>query len=142
MEHGPQKCFRGLSPCIARDVSGFVVYMLSYQYFCRLSNQRGPDHCSFPVQFMAGGLAGVLSWMCNLPIDFIKSRLQADSLENPRFRNSYHAFETVMREEGIRAFYRGLPAVMARAFVINAVTLPVYTRCKPHVIRFLQGDSD
>ena len=109
--------------------------MISFEYLCRSVDTRGPEHCSVPVLLVTGGLAGTFSWVINLPIDNIKTRLQADNFAKPQFRSSLHCLGVVLRQNGVRAFYRGLPAVIARAFVINGVTLTVYTLSRPYLTR-------
>ena len=130
-EHGVRRCFRGLTPCLIRDVTSFPIYMLTWETSCRLYDPRGPEKCPFVVTVLAGGLSGSMSWMCNLPIDFVKSRMQADDLRQPRLRNTFECARDLVLRDGLRSFYRGLPAVLARAFVFNAVTLPVYAFVKP-----------
>ena len=140
-EHGMRSCFRGLLPCVIRDCTGFAGYMISFEYLCRRFDPRGPEFCSIPVTLLTGGLAGTFSWLINLPVDNIKTRLQADNFKQPQFRSSLHCLSTVLKEHGMRAFYRGLPAVIARAFVINGVTLTVYTMSRPYLTR-LWGPND
>ena len=54
------------------------------------------------------------------PMEVIKIRLQAqshslaDPLEVPRYRNAAHAVYTIVREEGVRALYRGVSLTALR----------------------------
>lgn len=32
---------------------------------------------------LSGGLAGVLTWTVMYPVDYVKTKIQSDSLENP-----------------------------------------------------------
>ncbi len=130
-QHGVRGCFRGITPTIWRELPGFAVYITSYEYMCnqlksRDQHQQG-DLPSVPVMLLAGGLAGMLSWMANIPIDVIKSRMQSDDLTNPRYRSMSDCWVKSYREEGWRVFCRGLPVICLRAFPSNAVTLAVYS---------------
>ncbi|KAI9669058.1 MAG: mitochondrial thiamine pyrophosphate transporter [Alyxoria varia] len=70
----------------------------------------------------AGGIAGLISRFCIAPLDVIKIRLQLQvhSLSDPASRYDYHgpyykgtlgAFRTILREEGLTAFWKGnIPA--------------------------------
>lgn len=133
MRNHTQQISRGLMATIYRDTTGFAVYMTSYEYLCRRCNPKGPEECSVPQLFVAGGVAGSLSWFCNLPIDTVKSRIQGDSLENPVYRGFTQCLNAILKEEGFRALFRGLPAVLMRAFALNAVTLTTYSLCRQQI---------
>ena len=60
----------------------------------KTSDQEFP---SAPVMLGAGGVAGMLSWLCNIPVDVIKSRMQSDDLANPRYRNTMDLLQKELR---------------------------------------------
>ena len=94
------------------------------------------------VLLLTGGIAGALSWATNLPMDYIKSRIQADSMSRPRYRNEVvGVLKEVWGGDGVRVFYRGLPAVLMRAFVLNAVTLCVYSSSRSYFMKYNSGDD-
>ena len=88
------------------------------------------------INFFCGGIAGVLSWMIIMPLDVIKSRVQADT-KKERFRGFWHCGYHAVKYEGITVLFRGSLAVCLRAFPVNAVTLMVYSE----VLRFLNEQS-
>jgi hypothetical protein len=122
-------CFRGLGATIMREVPGFSLYITSYQFFCDQLTDEDSDNPSFRASLFAGGFAGVTSWLLNIPIDFIKSRMQADSLTNPRYNGFFDCALKIAKHEGVRVFWRGLPVTCLRAFPLNAITLGVYSEC-------------
>ena len=75
------------------------------------------------MSLLSGGLAGILTWLVNYPIDVIKSRIQADGTQGV---NRYHGFvdcgKQILQSEGIRGFKKGLGVTLIRAFPVNAVT--------------------
>lgn len=110
--------FRGLGATALRDVPGFALYFLSYEYLMRLKHDPGIAYTLF-----AGGTAGAFSWMFTIPIDVVKSRLQTDGMSGQNrtysgmidcFRKSYHV-------EGNAFLTRGLSSTLLRAFPMNAV---------------------
>lgn len=125
--HGIRGCFRGLSSTIGREIPGFSVYITAYSMLCNRATPEGAESCSIPAMLMAGGVAGMLSWMVNIPVDIVKSRLQADDLANPKYRNSLHCAMESYHHEGWKVFWRGLPVTCIRAFPTNAVTFAVYS---------------
>ena len=125
--HGLRGTFRGLNATILREVPGFSVYITSYHFMCETMAKDG-EECSIPVLLAAGGLAGVLSWSINIPMDIVKSRLQADDLARPKYSGFLDCAIKSYRADGWRIFWRGLPVSCLRAFPTNAVTFAVYTK--------------
>ena len=78
------------------------------------------------AELLAGGIAGVASWVGNIPMDVMKSRLQADDLSQRQYANYMDCARKSYREGGFRIFWRGLPATCIRAFPVNAVTFATY----------------
>ena len=126
-EHGLRGCFRGITPTVLREIPGFAVYITSYEYMCNKLKTPDQELPSVPVMLGAGGVAGMLSWLCNIPVDVIKSRMQSDDLARPRYRNTMDCFRKSYTTDGWRVFWRGLPVISLRAFPTNAVTLAVYS---------------
>lgn len=46
--------------------------------------QRGESYLT-ACQLLAGACAGIACWTTSIPFDVIKSRLQADSISNPKY---------------------------------------------------------
>ena len=130
--HGLSSLSRGLSATTLRDSMGFSVYMTSYEYMCRLCHPDGPDNCSVFQLLLTGGLAGSLSWLLNFPIDTTKSKIQGDCLSNPTYKSFLQSLLLIVKQEGPRALFKGLPAVLLRSFALNAVTLTTYSTCRQH----------
>lgn len=59
-------------------------------------------------------------------MDVIKTRMQTDSLTNPRYRGVVHCARTLVAEEGFRSLFRGLSPCLVRAFPANAVAFYVF----------------
>lgn len=111
-QEGIRGCYRGLLPMLPRDCLASGVYM--YVYFKLTSNSPTPMS-----PFWAGGLAGVISWLVIMPLDVVKSRVQADPT---RYKNAVEAFKCCLNEGGIRLLFRGSLAVSLRAFPLNGAT--------------------
>ena len=70
--------------------------------------------CHFP--------AGVISWMSVIPLDVVKSRIQADDPSNRKYKGMWDASRHIYREGGLKMFTRGSLAVILRAFPVNGAT--------------------
>ncbi|XP_057315267.1 mitochondrial basic amino acids transporter-like isoform X2 [Hydractinia symbiolongicarpus] len=123
---GIRGCFRGNWVTLARDCPGCGAYFYIYAYFCHLftPHSGNADEVKVHQLLLAGGLAGALSWAFVLPIDVIKSKIQAEGfLPHGRYKNYMDCIRTCYRSEGIQGFTRGLLPTVVRAFPVNAVTL-------------------
>ena len=56
---------------------------------------------------LAGGMAGIFSWVFTYPQDVLKSRLQADSLTRPRYSGTWDCVVQSYTRDGPRVFCRG-----------------------------------
>lgn len=116
-------CYRGLPAQAARDIIASGLYFLIY------SQAAGPE--AGPTQiFLAGGLAGLLSWQAILPLDVLKSRLQADCEMRPRYTGLADCLVQSVRQDGVRVLGRGFIMMSVRAFPLNGATFLGYEYTK------------
>ena len=128
-QNGLRGFYRGFVPTVLRDVPSFALYFSAYIFISnclRRENQTDVNLAAWQI-VLAGGTAGCFSWIINVPIDVVKSRIQADSITNPRYRGFLDCIMKVYRKEGPKAFYRGLVPILLRAFPTNGTTFVVYS---------------
>lgn len=53
-------------------------------------------------------------------MDVVKSKMQTDSLSNPRYNGVIDCMKKIVHKEGIKGLYRGLGPCVARAIPVNA----------------------
>ena len=75
---------------------------------------------------VAGGFAGITSWVAATPLDVIKSRMQMAGLKQRAYGGLLDCMVSSARQEGLGVFFRGLTINSARAFPVNAVTFLSY----------------
>lgn len=142
-KQGIRGLYRGLGITMMRDAPAHGVYFWTYEYMreqlhpgCRKSGQQ-----SFGTMLVAGGLAGVSSWICCYPLDVVKTRLQMQA-EIGSSVSSTLIYDGIMdcfiksvREDGYRVLWRGLGTALSRAFLVNAAIFSAYEmalRCCYH----------
>lgn len=125
---GVRGLYRGLTVTVLRDAPAHGVYFSTYEYTrewlhpgCRKCGQE-----SFGTMLLAGGLAGVASWICCYPLDVVKTRLQAQSSTTERYRGVVDCFQRSVREEGYHVLWRGLGTAVLRAFIVNGAIFTAY----------------
>ncbi|KAK7105094.1 solute carrier family 25 member 45-like [Littorina saxatilis] len=138
---GIRGIFRGFWVQLARDSPANAVYMSFYEVVAYEASQVVPSVPSPLVNFVSGGLAGVVSWLVIMPLDVIKSRMQADTRQK-YYTGFWDCAKKAYSQEGYRVFYRGTLAVALRAFPVNAVTLMVYTEVLIYMNSNGETDSD
>lgn len=135
---GLRGIYRGLSITVLRDAPSHGFYFWTYEYMrerlhpgCRKNGQE-----SLQTMLVAGGLAGVASWVCCYPLDVVKTRLQAQSPSSVlKYNGIIDCFHKSVKAEGYGVLWRGLGAAVARAFVVNGAIFAAYEvalRCLFH----------
>jgi solute carrier family 25 carnitine/acylcarnitine transporter 20/29 len=113
--------YRGLLLTLTRDVIGDAAYFSTYQIAPRVlfGGQENTEKRHFSIIMLSGGLAGIAYWTVIYPVDTIKSRIQADSLANPKFKNGVDCFVKTIKEDGFRQLFKGYNTCILRAFPLN-----------------------
>lgn len=118
---GVRGLYRGLGITILRDAPAHALYFGSYEYTrewlhpgCRKSGKE-----SLFTMLMAGGIAGVASWISCYPLDVLKSRLQAQGA--PGSSNKYAGILDCLRKKCAR---RRVLCALARSGGCHSESLP------------------
>ncbi|KAG6581896.1 Mitochondrial arginine transporter BAC2 [Cucurbita argyrosperma subsp. argyrosperma] len=126
---GYKGLYRGLTITMLRDAPSHCFYFWTYEFMreklhpgCRESGQE-----TLRTMLVAGGLAGVASWVCCYPLDVVKTRLQAQSkMSFQKYSGIVDCFYKSVKEEGYSVLWRGLGTAIARAFVVNGAIFSAY----------------
>lgn len=71
-----------------------------------------------------GAIAGAASVYGNTPIDVVKTRMQG--LEASKYKNTFHCFAMIWKNEGFFAFYKGTVPRLSRVCLDVAITFMIY----------------
>ncbi|XWS20307.1 hypothetical protein CRYUN_Cryun31cG0089300 [Craigia yunnanensis] len=126
---GLRGLYRGFTITVLRDAPSHGFYFWTYEYMreqlhpgCSKSGQE-----SLGTMLIAGGLAGVASWVCCYPLDVVKTRLQAQSPSSPqKYNGIIDCLHKSVKQEGYGVLWRGLGTAVARAFVVNGAIFSAY----------------
>ncbi|XP_035500448.1 solute carrier family 25 member 45 isoform X1 [Scophthalmus maximus] len=124
-EEGARGLFRGGTALALRDVPCYGLYFLPYEVTRSALTGSGKQPDTFAI-LMAGGVAGVVTWVFATPMDVVKARLQMSGAGGREYRGVLHCMRVSAREEGVRVFFKGLLLNSLRAFPVNAITFLSY----------------
>ena len=124
---GISSIYKGTAATLLRDVPASGVYFMTYEWLQNLLTPEGKSRTDLSIArtLFAGGMAGIFNWIVAIPPDVLKSRLQT-APEGTYPKGIRDVFKTLMKEEGIKAMYKGATPVFIRAFPANAACFMGY----------------
>lgn len=120
--------YKGASACLLRDVPFSAIYFPTYNHLKRDLFGESPTKKLGIMQLLcAGAIAGMPAAYLTTPCDVIKTRLQVEARKgDTNYTGLRHAAQTIWKEEGFRAFFKGGPARIFRSSPQFGVTLAAY----------------
>jgi len=142
--------FRGLSAGIGQIVPYMGLFFASYESLKPVLSPSGPVGSLLPFgagDALAGVVASVFSKTAVFPLDTVRKRLQVQGPTRSRYHNGARipvydrgvlgTLRMIVRREGVRGLYRGLPVGLVKSAPASAVTMWIYER----VLHFLVGEA-
>ncbi|KAG5970855.1 hypothetical protein E4U55_001429 [Claviceps digitariae] len=120
--------YKGASACLLRDVPFSAIYFPTYSHLKRDFFGESPTKKLGILQLLtAGAIAGMPAAYLTTPCDVIKTRLQVEARKGEAtYTGLRHAAQTIWKEEGFRAFFKGGPARIFRSSPQFGFTLAAY----------------
>lgn len=129
-EEGPFALYKGVIPTVLRQATNQAANFTAYQEIKKAwMNYSDVPELQPWQHLMIGGVSGAFGPLCNSPIDVIKTRLQKQKImpgEKPKYDGVTGCITTMMKEEGPRAFYKGLTPRLMRIVPGQAITFMAY----------------
>ncbi len=118
--------YRGTNVTIVREVPSFAAYFLAYDYTVRSLTPKGEEPATSSI-LIAGGCAGMSSWVPVYPMDVIKTYVQNNPQENS---SGWQVAKKLYKRHGASVFWHGVGPVILRAFPVNGATFYCYEDLK------------
>jgi solute carrier family 25 aspartate/glutamate transporter 12/13 len=127
--------YKGAAACLWRDVPFSMIYFTAYAHLKKDVFHEGLDgkKLSFGELLLSAGIAGMPAAYLTTPADVVKTRLQTQARAGQTvYKGVMDGFKTILKEEGVRALYKGGLARVIRSSPQFAVTLSVYELLHEH----------
>ncbi|GAX26310.1 hypothetical protein FisN_16Lh148 [Fistulifera solaris] len=132
-KYGVAGFYRGWLPGLMGKIPA---YALTWTFFQRFKNLRArliPDRPASNIEnSIMGSTASALTVCIMIPVDTIKTRLvtQAGRVGPAKYKGIIDCARTVLREEGLVSFYRGLPPRLVSVVPMIGIQFGVYEAMK------------
>lgn len=125
-DKGIRGLFKGNWLTMAREVPQYAIYFYTFTRIqSGIASRRQTDLENLRVHenAVAGGITGVVTWLW-YPVDVIKTRFQDDGASQ-KYTGIWDCVKKIRKEEGLKAFFRGIRPTLLRGLINGAVLLPV-----------------
>mmetsp|Transcript_30652 Transcript_30652/g.78712 ORF Transcript_30652/g.78712 Transcript_30652/m.78712 type:complete len:322 (-) Transcript_30652:669-1634(-) len=110
---GVRGMMKGNGTNCVRIIPNSAVKFFAYEHISSAFMNMGSDGQITPLtRLAAGACAGIIAMSATYPLDMVRGRLTVQE-GTGMYNGMWHATKTIMREEGIRALYKGwVPSVI------------------------------
>lgn len=130
-EEGLRGLYKGLVPSLMREGSYSTIRLGPYEPLKLQLGATDIAHTPLWKKIAAGAVSGTIGSAIATPTDLVKVRFQAvGPAQQSKYRNTFHAFWTIARTEGIRGLWTGVGPTVQRAAILTAAQIPSYDHTK------------
>ena len=108
--------YRGIRPTLIMAVPNTMMYYTCYDELVQVVRAKLPDHAQVYAPLLSGGAARWLASSATAPLEYMRTR-EASMEGNQRNASIRH----IVKQEGIRALYRGLAPTLWRDVPFSAI---------------------
>ena len=143
-EEGIATLYRGVSLTALRQATNQGANFTAYQELKKLAKKHQPELTELPSwqSMIIGLISGAMRPFPNAPIDTIKTRLQKTTYPpgTSAFSKIMQIATEMFRQEGAKAFYKGITPRVLRVAPGQAVVFPVYEKVRMIVENMQKSD--
>lgn len=128
---GIKGLYAGLLPVSMRQASNQAVRLGCYNKIKTMIQQASntpPDKpLSSALTFVVGAFAGIVTVYSTMPIDTVKTRMQALGASE-KYPSTLNCFVTIFREEGLKTFWKGATPRLGRLVLSGGIVFTIYEK--------------
>ncbi|KAG9457541.1 hypothetical protein H6P81_002049 [Aristolochia fimbriata] len=129
---GPQALYLGLTPALTRSLLYGGLRLGLYEP-CKYACDMTLGSTNIFVKIASGAFSGAIATALTNPTEVLKVRLQMNLTGRG---GALKEMQKIAKEEGVRAFWKGVGPAMARASVLTASQLATYDESKQALLRW------
>ena len=126
---GPRGLYQGVGPTVIKLGQNMSMRFTMYNKFVKYFEELMPR---MPAMMLSGGLAGGISVYVTNPVDVVKTNMQG--MEAHKFDGAMDCMRKIMRNEGVKGFYKGVNPRLIRVVMENALSFTIYEHVKEVVM--------
>ena len=123
--------YAGLVPVSLRQASNQAVRLGSYNAIKTMIQQASGSKPNEPLSsvatFAVGSFAGIITVYSTMPIDTVKTRMQALGAEK-QYSSTINCFAKIFREEGLLTFWKGATPRLGRLVLSGGIVFTIYEK--------------
>jgi len=128
-DEGPTALFKGMVPAQWLSVVYGAVQFATFEGLTRKLQRLTADpsrESGVGLHFVTGAVAGVAASAASLPLDVVRTRLVVQS-EPKYYTGMMSAMRSMLRQEGVRSFYKGGVPTMLQTAPYTSLQFGAYT---------------
>jgi solute carrier family 25 citrate transporter 1 len=123
--------YAGLVPVSLRQAANQAVRLGSYNAIKTMIQQASGSNPNEPlssaVTFLVGSCAGVITVYTTMPIDTVKTRMQALGADK-LYTSTLNCFVKIFKEEGLLTFWKGATPRLGRLILSGGIVFTIYEK--------------
>ncbi|KAM8905125.1 dicarboxylate carrier UCP2-like isoform 2-T2 [Spinachia spinachia] len=137
---GPGSLYNGLVAGLHRQM-GFASVRIGLYDTMKQFYTNGSDNAGIGARLLAGCSTGAMAVAVAQPTDVVKIRFQAQvclpaSGTVSRYSNTFDAYKTIARDEGVRGLWKGCLTNITRNAIVNCCELVTYDIIKELILKY------
>lgn len=123
--------YAGLVPVLLRQAANQAVRLGSYnaiKTMVQLATGTRPDEpLSLAATFAVGSFAGIITVYSTMPIDTVKTRMQALGADK-LYTSTLNCFVRIFKDEGLLTFWKGATPRLGRLVLSGGIVFTIYEK--------------
>lgn len=123
--------YSGVLPVSMRQASNSAVRLGSYNAIKTMVQQASGTKPNEPLSsaatFAVGAIAGTITVYTTMPIDTVKTRMQALGAEE-RYTSTMNCFVRIFKDEGLLTFWKGATPRLGRLVLSGGIVFTIYEK--------------
>lgn len=130
-DEGFKGIYRGVVPVSLRQAANQAVRLGSYNAIKTMLQQASGAKPNEPLSsattFLVGAFAGIVTVYTTMPIDTVKTRMQALGA-NEYYTSTLNCFVKIFRDEGLLTFWKGATPRLGRLVLSGGIVFTIYEK--------------